>query len=72
MSIADPCVLNWSKQDVHAWLKKKGFCEDICENFQDNDIDGKSVLLLNENDVKTICHQEEVRARGTRVRGGRG
>lgn len=43
-------VSQWSTQDVGDYLRHMGFDQEA-ESFQEQDIDGKSLLLLSRNDV---------------------
>ncbi|XP_039293983.1 sphingomyelin synthase-related 1 [Nilaparvata lugens] len=46
-------VLEWSIVDVEKWLKIKGFSQCACI-LKEQYIDGRALLLLNENDLKSI------------------
>lgn len=43
-------VLNWSQQHIETWLKKEGFGRNLVEFLIENDVNGKCLLALNEND----------------------
>lgn len=52
-SYASKCVIEWSPKTVAEWLEAKGFSKYtylICDQHR---IDGKILLLLNENDLKS-------------------
>lgn len=49
-----PCVISWSVDNVQVWLEKNKFPEEIRLLFESARIDGKALLLLNENDLKSI------------------
>jgi hypothetical protein len=49
----DCCVLDWSADEVQAWLKTKKY-EDVSSSFEAQEIDGKALLLLKEDDLKSI------------------
>ena len=49
-----PCVLNWSVNDVQNWLKKKKYPQEVARAAEQQRVDGKALLLLNEEDLKSI------------------
>lgn len=48
------CALDWSVEEVKDWLMKTNFGEAIISVFERQQIDGHALLLLNENDLKTV------------------
>lgn len=52
MSLQIP-VLEWTINEVCCWLTANGFQEHTI-GFHSNDIDGKALLLMTENDLKLI------------------
>ncbi|XP_014251083.1 sphingomyelin synthase-related protein 1-like [Cimex lectularius] len=48
----DADVINWTADDVSGWLSNKGFTK-YSGIFKDNKIDGKALLLIDENDLKS-------------------
>lgn len=47
-------MISWSVDSVQDWLEKNKFPEEIRLLFESAHIDGKALLLLNENDLKSI------------------
>lgn len=59
MSVTDlPCVINWSIDDVLFWLEKKKYLLEIRRLFEIQRIDGRALLLLNEQDVKFMLSNQ--------------
>lgn len=48
------CVLNWSDDEVQLWLKTKNYPQEVSRSFGCERVDGKALLLLNEDDLKTV------------------
>lgn len=53
MQSSDQCAINWTEDDVAVWLVKKKFSS-VVEAIKRHQIDGKALLLLNENDIEYI------------------
>lgn len=51
-SVHSTHVLDWSYEDVGQWLEKRGHSKYI-GLFKQHLIDGKALLLTNENDLKS-------------------
>lgn len=51
--MSDCNVENWTTNDVKQWLKSLGY-NDYIRIFQEQCINGKALLLINENDIKDL------------------
>ncbi|KAK7470077.1 hypothetical protein VKT23_001518 [Stygiomarasmius scandens] len=64
-SFKDKPIPEWSLADVISWLKSKGFDQDVCEKFEEQEISGDVLLDL---DVNVLKNEIGVMAFGKRVR----
>lgn len=47
-------VINWTRENVAEWARKECLNRKIVDCIQKEDIDGKSLLTLSENDIKSL------------------
>ena len=56
--LSSSCVLSWSDDDVQVWLKTKKYPQEVSRAFDCERVDGKALLLLNEDDLKTVLRNQ--------------
>lgn len=52
------CPVDWTEKEVCRWLNTKNF-PSFVEHFEKENIDGKSLLILSEDDVKAILRNTD-------------
>lgn len=51
--MSDNTVVNWSEKDVIEWLKYKKLADELLLLFRNHQIDGKTLLCLNDYDFRS-------------------
>ena len=52
------CPVDWTEKEVCRWLNSKNF-QSFAEDFEKENIDGKTLLILSEDDVKAILRNTD-------------